>query len=293
MRLGAHMSIAGGIHLALERAQSVGCDSAQVFVKPNRAWAAKPLAQHEIDLFRAGTSKNDIHPIVGHASYLLNLATSDDALWKRSCDTLALEMRRCYLLGIPWIVLHPGSHTGSGEGVGLARVIRALDQVHDATSDIDTMILLETTAGQGSSLGYRFEQLGSIIQRARNPERLGVCFDTCHVFAAGYELRTRQGYTETMEQFSREIGMDRLKVIHINDSKGDIGSRLDRHEHIGRGMLGLNAFRFLFADRRLANRPGLLETPKSNDLHEDRENLQILRGLIKEITNYPASNIDN
>jgi deoxyribonuclease-4 len=279
LRLGAHESIAGGLHRAFDRARSVGCDAVQIFVKSNRAWAVKPLTDEDVARFQAKAEETGIQPVVGHASYLLNLGTPDEALWARSRDTLIVELERCEALGVPYLVLHPGSHVGAGEEVGLARVAQALGQVHAATPGFRTRILLETTAGQGTNLGYRFEHLAWLMEHTPEGERLGVCLDTCHAFAAGYELRTPAGYTTTMETFDRLIGLERLKAIHLNDCKGDLGSRRDRHEHIGQGGIGLDGFRHVVNDPRLAGLPGLLETPKSDDLHEDRENLAVLRSL--------------
>ena len=280
MRLGAHESIAGGLYKAFDRAQSVGCDALQVFVKSNRSWAVKPLTEEDIARFKAKAEETGIQPVVAHTSYLLNLATSDDALWKRSCDMLTIELERCETLGVPWLVLHPGSHVGTGEEAGLARVAQALGKVHATTPGFHAQILLETTAGQGTNLGYRFEHLAWLLKHTPAGERLGVCLDTCHVFAAGYEFRTPDGYAATMEAFDRIIGLERLHAIHLNDSKGGLGSRKDRHEHIGKGHIGLEGFRHVLNDPRLAGLPGLLETPKSDDLHEDRENLVVLRSLV-------------
>jgi deoxyribonuclease-4 len=282
VRLGAHESIAGGMHKALERADSVGCDAVQLFVKPNRSWAVPVLADEQVALFRSKAEMLDIWPLVGHTSYLLNLCSPQDDLWQRSIDTLVIELERCEALGVPWLVLHPGAHVGTGEEVGLARMARALGEVHAATAGFQTQILLETTAGQGTKLGYRFEHLAWLLNHAPGGERLGICLDTCHVFAAGYELRTLEGYAATMDAFDSVIGLERLKALHLNDSRGALGSRKDRHEHIGKGHIGLQGFRHVVSDPRLAGLPGLLETPKSDDLHEDRENLALLRSLCQE-----------
>jgi deoxyribonuclease-4 len=266
--------------MAFDRARTVGCDTVQLFVKSNRAWAVKPLTEEDIRLFREKAAETGIHPPIGHASYLLNLAAPDEDLWRRSRDTLIVELERCEALDIPYLVLHPGSHMDAGEEEGLKRVARALGEVHAATRGFRSRILLETTAGQGTNLGYRFEQLAWLIENTPEGERLGVCLDTCHVFAAGYELRTPEGYEATLEEFDRIIGLSRLMAVHLNDSKNGLGSRVDRHEHIGKGVLGLETFRMVINDPRLAALPGLLETPKSDDLHEDKENLAVLRSLI-------------
>jgi deoxyribonuclease-4 len=280
LRLGAHESIAGGLHEAFDRAESVGCDSVQIFVKSNRSWAVKPLTEEYIGRFEARAEEAGIQPVVGHTSYLLNLGTPDEALWAKSRDMLIIELKRCEALRIPYLVLHPGSHVGAGEETGLARVAQALGEVHAATRGFRTQVLLETTAGQGTNLGCRFEQLAWVVEHTPEGERLGICLDTCHVFAAGYELRTPEGYAATMEAFERVVGLERLKAVHLNDSKGDLGSRKDRHEHIGQGHIGLEGFRNVLNDPRLAGLPGLLETPKGEDLREDRENLAVLRSLV-------------
>ena len=280
MRLGAHESIAGGLYKAFERAQSAGCEAVQIFVKPNRRWAVKPLTEDDVARFKAKGEETGIRPVVGHASYLLNLATPDEALWVKSRDMLVVELERCEALGVPYLVLHPGSHVGAGEEAGLARVARALGEVHAATPGLCARVLLENTAGQGSGLGYRFEHLAWLMEHAPEGERLGVCLDTCHAFAAGYELRTPEGYAATMEEFDSIVGLERLEAFHLNDSKGDLGSRKDRHEHIGQGHIGLEGFRCLLNDPRLAGLPGLLETPKGKELDEDKENLAVLRGLV-------------
>ncbi len=281
LRLGAHESIAGGMYRAFDRALSVGCEAVQIFVKSNRSWAVKPLTEEDVARFKAKAAETNIHPVVGHTSYLLNLASPKEFLWHRSRDTLIVELERCEMLAVPYLVLHPGSHVGTGEEVGLARVAQALGEVHAATSGFRTRILLETTAGQGTNLGYCFEHLAWLLEHTPEGERLGVCLDTCHVFAAGYELCTPEGYGATMVAFDQIVGLERLQAIHLNDSQHDLGSRRDRHEHIGKGFIGLAGFRNVLNDSRLDGLPGLLETGKSPDLHEDAENLAVLRSLIE------------
>lgn len=284
LRLGAHESIAGGVYHAFDRAASVGCDTVQIFVKPNRAWAFNTMTAEDVARFHERQNETGITPVVGHASYLLNLASPKEDLWIRSRDTLIGELERCEMLGASGLVLHPGAHVGSGKAAGLDRVAQALGEVHAATAGLKAEILLETTAGQGTSLGASFEQLARLIEATPKGERLGICLDTCHVFAAGYELRTPQGYAATMAAFDRTIGLDRLKAIHLNDSQYDLGERRDRHEHIGRGHIGLEGFRNLLNDPQLDGLPGFLETPKSPDLHEDAENLAVLRSLVEART---------
>ena len=280
LRLGAHESIAGGVYRAFERACSVGCDSVQIFVKSNRSWAAKPLTATDIAHFKAEAERTGIHPVVGHASYLLNLGSPDPALWARSRDALVIELERCEALAVPYLVIHPGSHMGEGEEAGLQRVAQALGEVHRATAGYRTQILLETSAGQGSALGHTFWHLRWLLDETPEGDRLGVCVDTCHVFAAGYDLRTPDAYASTMESFDSVVGLARLKAVHLNDSRYGLGSRRDRHEHIGQGCIGLEGFRNVVNDQRLSGLPGLLETDKSPDLHEDAENLAALRALI-------------
>lgn len=280
MRLGAHESIAGGLHTAFDRARSVGCEALQVFVKPNRAWRVPALTDEDVSLFRAEAAKKAIHPVIGHTSYLLNLASPDDELWRKSINTLVIELKRCDALGVPWLVLHPGAHVGKGEEAGLRRMADGLGAVHSAANGIRAGILLETMAGQGTRLGHRFEHLAWLLEHTVDGGRLGVCLDTCHVFAAGYELRTARGYASTIKAFDGIIGLDRLKAVHLNDSKGELGSRRDRHEHIGKGRIGLTGFRRLLKDPRMAGLPGLLETPKDDALEKDRENLTVLRRLM-------------
>ena len=288
-RLGAHMSIGGGLDRAIDRAHSVDATALQVFVKSARQWSSKPLARPDVDSFRRAVAASGLGPFtLAHASYLINLASPDETLWQRSILALKDEVERCEDLGILYLVLHPGSHCGSGEDEGLERIVGGLDRVfapsgEKATPDCSsgsTRILLETTAGQGATLGHRFEHLAFILDRTRAGEQLGVCFDTCHSLAAGYEFRDRRSYAATFSEFECTIGLSRLLAFHLNDSKHPLGSHKDRHEHIGQGEVGLEAFRLILNDRRFRSLPMVLETPKGADLAEDRENLTVLRRLL-------------
>ncbi|MCS7257582.1 MAG: deoxyribonuclease IV [Thermomicrobium sp.] len=281
MRFGAHMSIAGGVDRAIDRAIEIGCEAVQLFTKSSNQWKARPLSPEEIERFKEKAARFSI-PVVAHDSYLINLASPNDALWEKSIAAFREELERCEVLGIPYLVTHPGSYGEAGLEFGIQRVADALNRLHADLPGYRVMTLLETTAGQGTSLGYRFEQLAAIVERIKEPERVGYCFDTCHVFAAGYELRTPEGYAATMDEFDRILGLDRLFVFHLNDSKRELGSRIDRHEHIGRGKIGLDGFRWLVNDPRFRDHPGLLETEKSPDLHEDVENLRVLRSLVEQ-----------
>ncbi len=279
--LGAHQSIAGGVENALAHGQKAGCDTIQIFVKNPNRWVSKPLEQKNIVAFREAVDETGIWPVFAHSLYLINLATSDEALCNRSLDALTDDLERCELLGLPGLVLHPGSHRGAGEEVGIARIAAALNEVHSRLPGYSSQVWLETTAGQGDHLGYTFGQLQAIVEAVTEPDRLGICFDTAHAFAAGYELRTREGYEATWTEFDTVLGLDRLKAIHLNDSKKGLGSRVDRHEHIGQGLLGLEPFRFLLNDARFRDIPMALETDKGPDLAEDKENLAVLRSLIE------------
>ena len=279
--LGAHMSIAGGVDLAIERGLSIGCSAIQVFTKSNSQWAARPLPKDEVLRFKAGRAHHGNLPVVAHDSYLINLCSPDDLLYEKSVDACLLELERCARLGIETLVVHPGGHMGQGEEFAMRRLAGAIDRIHDRVPRAGASIALETMAGQGTVIGHRFEQIARVIALTRDPDRLGVCLDTCHVFAAGYDLRTRPAYEETMRVFAGEIGFRRLRAVHVNDSKRDLGSRVDRHEHIGRGFLGMKAFRLLMNDARLQNVPLVLETPKDEKtLKEDVENLNRLIGLV-------------
>ncbi len=281
-RFGAHVSTAGGVSKAFQRAEDVGCDTMQIFTRNNNRWATKPLDPKEIQRWRERWRQSPVRPVVSHASYLINLASSDDALWRKSIDAFVDELERAEALGLLGVVLHPGSPKEDGEAYGIRRIAQALDICHHRTAGFKTLTLLETTAGTGKHLGYRFEQLAAMRAAAADPERVAVCFDTCHVFAAGYEIRTPEGYAQTMNAFDQTIGLDLLKCFHFNDSKFDLGSRKDRHEHIGKGFIGLDGFRHIINDPRFEHVPMILETPKSKDMHEDVENLAVLRSLVEK-----------
>jgi len=287
-RFGAHMSVAGGLPRAVERAVAHGCESLQIFTKNASQWRGRELPSDEIRAFRAAVAAARIHPVVSHASYLINLATTDPALRAQSIDAMTDEIDRAEALGLLGVVLHPGCHTTGGAAEGLALVAESLTAIFNSRRRGKTMVLLEHTAGQGTALGCTFEQLASIVSVADGHPRLGVCLDTCHLLASGYDLCSPEGYASTFSQFSRVVGFERLRVFHLNDSKKPLGSRVDRHEHIGRGYLGLAPFRRLVNDRRFAGLPMLLETPKEDGRAPtrievdrfDQENLETLRGLL-------------
>lgn len=279
MRFGAHMSIAGGLHRAFARGERAGCDVIQIFSKNQQQWRARPLDAHTIALFHAEQERSGIRAELAHASYLINLASPDDALWQKSTAALGDELSRCAALGIPALVLHPGAHLGSGEEAGICRVADALACLLGDGAGQGVTVLLETTAGQGTCLGHRFAHLAQIIERCPHRERLGVCVDTCHIFAAGYDIRTRAAYERTVDELDHALGLERVRALHVNDSLRELGSRVDRHTHIGEGHIGLEGFRLLVNDPRLAGLPVLLETPKDDDLADDIRNLQLLRSL--------------
>lgn len=279
--IGAHMSTSGGLSLAFDRAQAIGITTMQIFTKNQNRWEQKPAAPEEIARWRQRQIETGIAPVVSHAAYLLNLGTPDEALWEKSVNALIDELTRAEQLGLLGVVFHPGAHMGTGEEAGIARIVAGLDRAHAATPGFQTLTLIEGTAGQGTALGYRFEHLRDMRTGARDPERIGFCLDTCHMFAAGYDLRTAEAYATTMAEFDHLAGLDNLKCFHFNDAKKPLGSRVDRHDHIGTGMLGLAAFGFILNDPRLAAVPKILETPKSDDMHEDVENLSTLRSLLQ------------
>jgi deoxyribonuclease-4 len=274
------MSIAGGVDQAVLRGKKLHCETIQIFVKSNVQWRMRLLRQGERERFLAARRECGIEPIFAHCSYLINLASANRTVRLKSIATLKAEIRRSADLRLPFIVVHPGSHGGRGEREGIGKIVDALDEILEETRGLAVHILLETMAGQGSSLGYRFDHLAEIIAAAAQPRRLGVCFDTCHVFAAGYDIRTEKGYGKVMEELDKVLGLGRVKACHLNDCKGALGSHLDRHEHIGKGRLGKKVFALLLNDKRLGGLPMVLETPKGKEMKEDRRNLRVLRSLL-------------
>jgi len=273
------MSIAGGVDQALERGASIGCRAVQLFTKNNNRWEGKAIGDEETERFRELARGFRPGMLLAHVGYLINLASPGGEVRRRSLAAFRDELERAERLGLAGVVFHPGSHLGDGEAKGIARIVKSIDRVHRETAGFRVRALLETTAGQGTSVGRTFEELAAIRSRVREPERLGVCLDTCHVFAAGYPIHTRAGYRETIEALDRALGIDSLRAVHLNDSMKPFGSRRDRHEHIGKGEIGLDGFRFFVTDRRFRKIPMVLETPKSEDLHEDVRNLRVLRSL--------------
>jgi deoxyribonuclease IV len=278
--LGAHMSIAGGVNNAVLQGKEVGCDTVQLFTKSSRQWVSKPLGKDEIARFHRAKKETGLNTVVAHDSYLYNFAAPDDVLRKKSVAGLIDEMERCEALGVTYLIAHPGAHVGTGEEAGIQMIAKSIDEMHRACPGYETKLAIEITAGQGSNLGYRFQQVRQIIDASKNSDQLRVCFDTEHAFAAGYDLRTKEGYERTFTEFDETIGLGLLVAFHLNDAKKDLGCRVDRHEHIGKGFIGLEAFRLLMNDRRFWGLPMCLETPKSDDCHEDRENLATLRNLL-------------
>lgn len=277
--LGAHMSIGGGVYRAIERARSIGCTAMQIFVKNNMQWFARPFTREEIKAFLDHAQRKELGAVFAHASYLINLAATNPQFYVNSIRALSEELTRADQLRLPFIVLHPGAHLGAGEEAGLEKVVDSIDRIFAGIPQVKARIALETTAGQGSCLGHSFKQLAHIIANVREPQRLCVCLDTAHVFEAGSDLTSEAATRRLFREFERTIGLQHLVALHLNDSKTARGSRVDRHEHIGKGQIGLGAFRFIMRDRRLRKIPKVLETPKGKELLEDVENMRTLRGL--------------
>ena len=289
MRLGAHMSAAGGLFKAFARGAEAGCDSMLVFTKSNRQWKAKPITDKDVEKYRKEAAEYDhIFPVAVHASYLINIASPDDALWEKSYTALKDEVERAAAFDIPLLTFHPGSFVSSDEEAGMARIAQGLKRLLEETavSAPNVTICVETMAGQGTNIGRSFEQLAHILNLVGDHERLGVCFDTCHVFAAGYDIRTPEAYAATMDAFDKTVGLHKIKCFHLNDSKHELGSNKDRHEHIGQGHIGKAGFANFVNDPRWAKHPAHLETPKTeeddegNEIEMDPVNLKALRDLM-------------
>ena len=279
--LGAHMSIAGGYYKAVNAAAEFDMQCVQVFTKNNNQWRAKPIETEDVEKFQTALQETGVGYPVSHASYLINMASPKTELWEKSRDAMLVELERADQLGIPYVVVHPGSFVSSSETEGLAKIAKALNEIHAQAPHLKAQALLETTAGQGTNLGHRFEHLATILEQLDTPENVGICLDTCHLFAAGYALAPKKDFNATMRDFNQLVGIDKLKAIHLNDSKKPQGSRVDRHEHIGQGYIGEEAFQILLQDRRFKKIPMYLETPKGNPKEElfDPMNLATLRRL--------------
>lgn len=278
--LGAHTSIAGGVDKAVERAARIGCTTFQLFTKNSNQWKAAPLSEQVVQNYKRLLKLTKLKPVIAHDSYLINLCAKDKSILKKSREAFIEELNRCEILGINYLNFHPGSHMGMGEEDGIKLIAESINMAHDKTQGFKVKSMIETTAGQGTSIGYRFEQIRKIIDLVEDKSRLAVCVDTCHIFAAGYDIRTEKNYLRTFEEFDEIIGLKFLKAFHMNDSKKGLGERVDRHEHIGKGKIGLNGFRFIMNDDRFISIPKILETPKGEDMKEDVINMRKLRRLI-------------
>ncbi|RKY76605.1 deoxyribonuclease IV [candidate division KSB1 bacterium] len=277
--LGAHVSVSGGIEKAFERGEAIGCDAVQIFSKNQRQWKAPPLEEQTAEKFKTTRANSSVKEVVIHDSYLINLAHPEKEPLLKSINAMLDEIQRAELLGVRYLVFHPGSHLGRGLKIGIDTIAGSLNYIFDHTDSENVILLLETTAGQGTNIGFRFEHLSEIMENVKQQNRLGVCFDTAHTFESGYDFRTQEGYTRVFDKFEDVIGLDRLKVFHLNDSKTDLASRVDRHENIGSGFIGLNAFDYLVNDKRFGSVPMILETPGGEN--KFKENLALLRSLVK------------
>lgn len=280
--LGAHMSIAGGVHTAVERAMSVHCTALQLFVKNSNQWKGRPLSDDDVSTYKKLLRESRIGAVVVHDTYLINLCAVNEEILQKSRFALKDELDRSETIGAEYLNFHPGSHMGAGEAEGIKRIAESLNLVHEQTRGYNVKSVLEATAGQGTSIGYRFEHLRAIIDLVEEPERMGVCIDTCHVFAAGYDIGSEAGYERTFNEFDDILGLERLVAFHVNDSKRELGSRVDRHEHIGKGKIGRNGFRLLMNDPRFQKIPKILETPKGEDLKEDVMNMRVLKRMVNK-----------
>ncbi|MBW1660275.1 MAG: deoxyribonuclease IV [Deltaproteobacteria bacterium] len=283
-KIGAHMSIAGGVSRALDRGEELGLDTIQIFTKNANQWTGRPISDEEQDRFKRRKEETGIDPVIAHDSYLINLASPDREMFQRSLDAFEDELLRCHCLEVPWLVMHPGAHLKTGEARAIVQIGKAIKVALLEQNETEVGVLLETTAGQGTQIGYRFEHLRDIMREIDLPERVGVCLDTCHIFAAGYDIRSREAYERTMDEFDKIVGLEFLQVIHVNDSKRELGSHVDRHEHIGRGQIGEEAFSFFLNDARLWDLPFILETPKTapdTQVPMDTVNVELLRKMLR------------
>lgn len=280
--LGTHVSVSGGVHKAFERGARIGCETMQIFTKNSNQWTAKAFTEEDIQNYKIAQAKTTIQPVFAHAAYLINLCAINPATLASSRMAFIDELRRAHLLGLQGVIVHPGSHVGAGERDGINRIAESINLAHAETRRFPVHTVLETTAGQGTAIGYRFEHLKSIMEQVEDAGRVAVCFDTCHLFAAGYAIGTEKGWDSMMSDLAAVVGLEKLAAVHINDSRRECGSHVDRHEHIGKGMIGLKGFELLMNDPRLMTIPKILETEKSEDMHEDVENMAVLRSLVQQ-----------
>ena len=281
MIFGAHCSTGGGVYRALQRAREIKGDIVQIFVKNNMRWFGKPQVEADLRLYADELASSRFHCVFGHTGYLINLGAAPSENRDRSIQSLVQEIQFAAALKLPFLVLHPGAHLGAGEAVGIGHIVAGLDEVFQATKNCAVRLALENTAGQGSCLGNKIEHLATLFERVKNPDRLGICLDTAHLFAAGYDIRTQFGWESVIAEVASMIGLEQIVAFHLNDSKTELGSRVDRHEHIGQGKIGRKGFRHIVGDERFLSVPGCLETPKGEDLRKDIENLAVLRALAR------------
>ncbi|OGQ36354.1 MAG: deoxyribonuclease IV [Deltaproteobacteria bacterium RIFCSPHIGHO2_12_FULL_43_9] len=280
---GAHISTSGGVEKSIERAIELNCEAIQIFTKNNNQWNGKPLTEESIKAFKDGVKKAKIKVTNSHDSYLINLCSTDKNISKKSHDAFLDELNRAEELALDYVVMHPGAHLGKGESAGLKTLTRAFNNLMKETRGYKVLTLIESTAGQGSNIGYKFEHLKEILDGVTEPERFGVCLDTCHLYAAGYDISTKDGYEKTFSEFNKIVGIKQIKMFHLNDSKRELASRVDRHEHIGEGKIGRDGFKFLVNDQRFKNHAMIIETPKEDDFMKfDSKNLNFLKSLLKE-----------
>jgi len=279
--LGAHTFVSGGLPKAIELTSKLNFTAIQIFTKNNNRWEAPAIPQNQIFEFKEKWKNSQIQEIISHDSYLINLCAKSNEILEKSRKAFLDELFRCEQLGIRYLNFHPGSHGGQGEDEGIKIIVESLNICHDKTQNFNVSSMIETTAGQGTALGYRFEQIQKIIELVDKPGRLTVCIDTAHIFAAGYDIRTKKNYSAVMKEFDSIIGREKLKCIHLNDSKKALGSRVDRHEHIGKGFIGQEGFRNIMQDKRLKSVPKILETPKGKEQEEDLINIEILKSFVK------------